>query len=159
TFEEQIARLPKSPEEARQQVHDLKKDGVDGIKAILEGGWSGHTIPRLDPGILRAIVEAAHQDSLAVVCHTGNARDVADALDAGVDGLEHGSERDIIPDAQFVKMKQMGTAYDPTLAAFEAIAMTAQGKFDLLDRTLVQQVAVPKLLQQTKHILATSSQF
>ncbi|MBZ5601199.1 MAG: amidohydrolase family protein [Acidobacteriia bacterium] len=159
SFEEQIARTPKSAEDARQQVDALKKDGVDGIKAILEGGWPGHTIPRFDPALLRAVVAAARADQLPVVCHTGNARDVSDALDAGVDGIEHGSERDILPDALFAKMKQNGTTYDPTLAVFEAIALTAQGKYDPLDRTLVQQVGPPKLLAQTKRVLAASPQF
>ncbi len=159
SFEEQLVRLPKTAEEAKQQVHELKKRGVDGIKAILEGGFAGHTIPRLDPALLKAIVEAAHADSLPVVSHTGTARDVTDALDAGVDGIEHGSEREVLPEELFARMKQKGTTYDPTLAVYEAIAMTAQGRFDPLDRTLVQQVAPPKLLQQTKKMLATSQQF
>jgi imidazolonepropionase-like amidohydrolase/ABC-type multidrug transport system permease subunit len=159
SFEAQLVRLPKSAEEAKQQVHALKKEGVDGIKAILEGGWPGHAIPRFDPTLLRAVVEAAREDALPVVCHTGNARDVADALDAGVNGIEHGSERDDIPDALFSRMKQMGVTYDPTLAVFEAIAATGQAKYELLDRSLVQQVGPPKLLEQTKHMLATSPDF
>jgi imidazolonepropionase-like amidohydrolase/ABC-type multidrug transport system permease subunit len=159
SFLEQLVRLPKNAEEAKQQVDALNKDGVDGIKAILEGGWPGHVIPRLDPELLRAIVAAAHADHLTVVCHTGGARDVADALNAGVDGIEHGSERDIIPSEMFAKMKQAGTAYDPTLAVFEAIGDTARGDFSPLDRSLVQQVAPPKLIEQSKHILAKSSQF
>jgi len=56
-------------------------------------------------------------------------------------------------------MKQKGTTYDPKLAVFEAVTASAQGKFDPLDRTLVQQVGPPKLLQQTKHMLATAPQF
>jgi imidazolonepropionase-like amidohydrolase/ABC-type multidrug transport system permease subunit len=159
SFEEQLVRLPKTPDEAKQQVHALKKDGVDGIKVILEGGWAGHSIPRFDVTLLRAVVEAARQDGLPVVCHTGNARDVADALDAGVNGIEHGSEREIIPDALFAKMKHAGVTYDPTLAVFEAIAASGQGKYYLLDRSLVQQVGPPKLLEQTKHMLSTSPQF
>src|SRR4029077_17388860 len=38
SFDEQFLRLPKSAEEARAQVNDLKQRGVDGIKVILEGG-------------------------------------------------------------------------------------------------------------------------
>ena len=82
-FQAQLVRLPKSPEEARKQVDDLKQMGVDGIKAILEGGVPGRAIPRLDPALLRAIAEQARADNLPIVCHTGNAHDVADALDAG----------------------------------------------------------------------------
>ncbi len=154
-FQAQLVRLPKSPEEARKQVDDLKQLGVDGIKAILEGGFPGHPIPRLDPVLLRAIAEQARADNLPIVCHTGNAHDVADALDAGVNGIEHGSMLDAIPQALFDRMKQMNVSYDPTLAVFEAFIATAQEKTDLLDRTLVQQVAPPKLLQSTKKMIAS----
>jgi imidazolonepropionase-like amidohydrolase/ABC-type multidrug transport system permease subunit len=154
-FEAQLVRLPKSPEEARKQVADLAKLGVDGIKAILEAGPPSQPMPRLDPAILRAIVEAAHAAGLKVVCHTGDARDVADALDARVDGIEHGSHRDIIPAALFIRMKESGTAYDPTLAVVETMIAIGQGRTDLLDRSLVQQVAPPKLLAATRKTIGS----
>ncbi len=157
-FAQQLVRLPKTPEEARKMVDDLKQLGVDGTKAILEGGYPGHVLPRLDPALLRAIAEQSRADNLPIVCHTGTAHDVADALDAGVNGIEHGSMRDAIPAALFDRMKAMGVTYDPTLAVFEAIIATAQEKTDLLDRSLVQQVGPPALLTQTKKMIA-SAQF
>src|SRR5262249_17369671 len=87
----QMGRFAKTPEEARQQVRALKQAGVDGIKAILEGGWRGKTFPKLDLTILKAIGEEARAQNLPLVVHTGNAQDVADALDAGAAGIEHGS--------------------------------------------------------------------
>lgn len=155
SFNAEFLRLPKSGDEARKMVDDLKKRGVNGIKAVLEGGWAGHSIPRLDTTILRAIVEEAHAQKLAVICHTGNAKDVADALEAGVDGIEHGSNRDAIPAELFARMKRMGTTYDPTLAVMEALADTSQGKTDLLDGPLVQQVGPKKLLDATKKLIAS----
>ena len=152
-FEAQLVRLPKTAEEARAQVDALKKLGVDGIKAILEAGPPAKPIPRLDPAILRAIAEAARADGLPIVCHTGDSRDISDALDAGVNGIEHGSHRDLIPDALLARMKQMGVAYDPTLAVVEAMIATGQGKTDPLDRSMVQQVAPPKLIQSTKKMI------
>jgi imidazolonepropionase-like amidohydrolase len=157
-FIAEFLRTPKSPDEARQMVGDLKKRGVDGIKAVLESGWPGHPMPRLDVSILRAVVEAAHAAKLPVICHTGDSKDVADALDAGVDGIEHGSNRDTIPEALFARMKQAGTTYDPTLSVMEALADTGAGKTDLLDLSLVQQVGPRKLLDATKKALV-SSQF
>jgi enamidase len=154
-FNAEFLRIPKSPEEARKMVAELKTRGVDGIKVVLEGGWTGHPMPRLDLTILRAIVEAAHAAKLAVICHTGNAKDVADALDAGVNGIEHGSNRDLIPEALFAQMKQTGTTYDPTLAVMEGLADTAAGKTDLLDRSLVQQVGPKKLLDATKKAIVS----
>jgi imidazolonepropionase-like amidohydrolase/ABC-type polysaccharide/polyol phosphate export permease len=155
TFNAEFLRVPKSTDEARKMVAELKTRGVDGIKVVLEGGTAAHPMPRLDVPILHSIVEAAHAANLKVICHTGNSKDVADALDAGVDGIEHGSNRDVIPDALFARMKQAATTYDPTLAIWEALADTADGKTDLLDRSLTQQVGPRKLLDATKKLLAS----
>ncbi len=84
---------------------------------------------------MKAIADAAHADNLPVVSHTGNARDVEDAVNAGVNGIEHGSFVDAIPEAVFAKMKQLGIAYDPTLTVVEAFTSIGQGKFDVFDRT------------------------
>jgi imidazolonepropionase-like amidohydrolase/ABC-type multidrug transport system permease subunit len=152
-FDQQFVRLPKSAEEARTQVNELKLRGVDGIKAILEGGGGSAIFNRLDPAILKAISDAAHAAKLPIVTHTGNAKDVADALDAGVDGIEHGSLRDRIPEAVFIKMKTMGVIYDPTLSVLEAMGAYVDGKTDLLDRSLVQQVVPRQFLSQVKDSL------
>src|SRR4029077_7284236 len=104
---------------------------VDGIKALLEGGGGGTVFNRLDPALLKAISEAAHSSNLPIVTHTGNAQDVSDALDAGVNGIEHGSMRDRIPEALFTRMKAMGVTYDPTLSVFEAMQAFVAGKTDL----------------------------
>jgi len=151
SFDAQFLRIPKTADEAHKYVAELKTQGVDGIKIILEGGGS---FKRMDVAILRAIADAAHEAKLPVVCHTGDARDVADAVDAGVDGIEHGSIRDAIPAEVFSKMKQRGTTYDPTLAVYDAVQFASNGRTDPLDRSLVKQVAPPNLLEATKRMLA-----
>jgi len=153
-FEAQTVRLPKTAEEARQMVDDLNKLGVDGIKVILEPGAPGHPIPRFDSTLLRAVSEEAHKDSLPVVCHVGDLRDVEDALDAKVDGIEH-SPRAPLTDALLARMKSQGVAFDPTLAVVEAIEDSAQGKTDPLDHSLVEQVAPPRLLESTRKLIAS----
>jgi imidazolonepropionase-like amidohydrolase/ABC-type multidrug transport system permease subunit len=153
SFDEQFVRLPKSAEEARAQVNDLKQRGVDGIKAILEGGGGGTVFNRLDPALLKAISDAANSAKLPIVTHTGNAQDVSDALDAGVNGIEHGAMRDRIPEALFTKMKAMGVTYDPTLTVLEAMQAFVAGKTDLLDRSLVQQVIPRQWFAQAKESL------
>jgi imidazolonepropionase-like amidohydrolase/ABC-type multidrug transport system permease subunit len=153
--EREFVRIPKTPEEAREQVDALKRAGVDGIKAVLEAGAGGRVFNRLDAGLVRAIAEQAHADGLPVVVHTGDTRDVSDALAANVDGIEHGSLREEIPDALFAQMKRQGTAYDPTLSVAEGIADFAAGKSDLLNRSLVQQVAPRTLLDATKTALTS----
>jgi ABC-2 type transport system ATP-binding protein len=154
--EREFVRLPKTPEEARAQVDALKHAGVDGIKAVLDSGAGGVVFNRLDVSIVRAIADQAHADSLPVVVHTGDSHDVSDALSARVDGIEHGSFRDDISEAVFAQMKRQGTAYDPTLSVAEGLAQFAAGHAELLDRSLVQQVAPRALLEATKTALTSA---
>jgi imidazolonepropionase-like amidohydrolase len=152
-FEAQFLRLPKTPEEAKKMVDELAQKHVDGIKTILEAGSPEYPFVRMDPSLVKAITAEAHGLHLPVVCHTGNAHDVEDAINAGVDGIEHGSMSDAIPEALFARMKQAGITFDPTLDVVEAFTALAQGKFDMLDRSLVQQVGPKKILESTRKFL------
>jgi len=151
--EEQTVRTPQTPEEARQQVDALKQLGVDGIKAILEAGQAGMLFNRMDVNILRAIAEEARAEQLPLVIHTGDSRDVADALSAGTRGIEHGSARDKIPDELFAQMKAQGVAYDPTLTALEGLTALINGSTDPLERPLVLQAAPAALIESTRKFL------
>ncbi|HEX8818010.1 MAG TPA: amidohydrolase family protein [Terriglobales bacterium] len=152
-LEKQYLRLPKTDAEARQQVDDLKSAGVNCIKAILESGAGTRVFNRLDTSILAAIAAEAHADNLPLAVHTGDARDVADALAVHANSIEHGSFREEISDALFEQMSREGTFYDPTLSVGEAFREFAAGKGDLLKRSLVQQVAPPELLRDTAEAL------
>src|SRR5207253_7305263 len=88
---------------------------------ILEAGAGGLLFNRLDVTILRAIAAEARQQKLPIVVHTGDSHDIGDALDAGVNGIEHGSVREKIPDALFARMQANAVAYDPTLTAVEGL--------------------------------------
>jgi imidazolonepropionase-like amidohydrolase/ABC-type multidrug transport system permease subunit len=149
----QFLRLPQTPDEAKEQVDALKRMKVDGIKAIMEAGAGGLHYNRLDPQLLDAIAAAARSDGLPIVVHTGDVRDVEDALKAGVSGIEHGSFRERIPDADFAFMAKNGVTYDPTLSVGEAFPQYAEGKLDLLNRSLVQQVVPKELLAGTKKMI------
>ena len=153
TFNAQFLRMPKTEDEARRMVDALKNDGVDGIKEILEAGQAGMLFQRMAVNLFDAVAQQSHQDGLPVVVHTGDAKDVADALDAKVDGIEHGSFRDQIPEALFERMKAQGTAYDPTLTVGEAFTDLAAGNLEPLQRPLVQQVGPAALLAGTKKML------
>lgn len=152
--EEQFIRLPKSSDDARKQVDDLKKAGVDCIKAVLESGnaeWGPFN--RLDTEIYDAIVAEAARDGLPSATHTGSAADVKDAVDAGTSSVEHGSMVDLIPDSSFVEMKKKGIAYDPTLSVFEALIDLRTGNPELLNRSMLQQVGPADLLASTREML------
>jgi len=153
--EKQFTRLPSSAEEARQQVDELKKQGVDCIKAVLEAGAGGRVFHRLDTGLFDAVAQAAHADDLPLAVHTGDARDVADAVRAQANSIEHGSFREAIPDEQFERMAKQGTFYDPTLSVGEGLKDFAAGKTSLLKRSLVQQVGPPELLEGTEDAMAS----
>jgi len=154
--EAQFTRIPASADEARRQVDELKNSGVDCIKAILEAGAGSRVFNRLDSAIFRAVAEESHAQGLPFAVHTGDIRDVVDAVTAGADSIEHGSFREAIPDLLFQQMVSKKTFYDPTLSIGEAFKDFAAGKTDLLKRSLVQQVGPADLIESTEKAMASA---
>jgi imidazolonepropionase-like amidohydrolase len=74
-----MQKLVDTPEEAARAVDELAKAGVDVIKAYIN----------LTPAHYRAIVEAAHRHQIRVHAHVYAEQDVRNALEAGVDVLQH----------------------------------------------------------------------
>jgi len=151
----QFVRTPASADQARSQVDDLKHSGVDGIKVVLEAGGGPIVFNRLDVSILKAIVEDAHAQGLPVAVHTGDARDVRDALMAGADSIEHGSAREVLPDTLLDQLASRHAYYDPTLSVEEALKDFAAGRTTLLKGSLVQQVGPAELLDGTERAMAS----
>jgi len=152
--EGQFVRLPKSAEEARKMVRELKAKGLDGIKAVLESGTPKAQMPRLDLAILKAICAEAKLLGLKTVVHTSKAIDVNDAFEAGADGVEHGSPSERLPDDLISRMAAAGTFYDPTLSVYEAQRMISQKDFSRLDDSLLQQAVPLDLLNSTRKLLS-----
>jgi len=151
--EAQFTRTPTSPDLARRQVDELKQAGVDCIKAVLESGGGSSVFNRLDSTVFQAIVREAHADGLPAAVHTGDVRDVMDAVGAHADSIEHGSFREAIPETVFEQMARQNAFYDPTLSVAEAFRDFTAGKTDLLKRSLVQQVGPADLLQNTEQAM------
>src|SRR4029079_17860825 len=86
----------------------------------------------------RAAADEAHAQHLPVATHTGDARDVADAVEIGASSIEHGSWRDEIEDHLLEKMAAGGIYLDPTLGVIDAYAQFFSGKSDALNGSLVQ---------------------
>ena len=150
-FDAQFLRIPKTETEARKMVDELAAKGVNAIKGVLESGVPSYRFNRMDLKLLRPVVAEAHAQKLPVAIHTGEARDVVDAVSLGADSIEHGSFRDEIPDATIAEMRTKEIAYDPTLSVVEALSDFAKGKTELLQRSLVQQVTTKELLEGTRH--------
>ena len=152
-FNDQTVQAPKTLAEARQQMLALKQRGMDAIQANLEAGQDGNLLNRMDVAILRTLSEVARAQRLAVFIHTGDARDVEDALSAGASAIEQGSVREKLSDQLFAQMKARGIAYDPALTAVEGFANLISGSLDALDRPLVLQAGPAALIASTKKFL------
>jgi imidazolonepropionase-like amidohydrolase len=74
-------------------VRERAERGVDVIKVMASGGnmtpGPQPYEPQFGAGALRAIADEAHRHGLPVIAHAHSARSIADAVAAGVDGIEH----------------------------------------------------------------------
>src|SRR5213596_2107090 len=110
------------PEEIRKAVRFEVKNGADVIKADVSGGVLSLAdevdTPQLTPAEMAALVDESHRlrKKVAVHCHGDQA--AREAIDAGVDSIEHGS---FMKPATITLMKSKGTFLTPTLMATEWI--------------------------------------
>jgi len=152
----QLVRTPKTPEDARREVHGLKKAGVDGVAAMLEDGWGeGAVSDRLDLLLARSVAEEARAQHLPVAIHTGSAVDVADAVEIGATSIEGGSWRDALPGTLLDRMAKQGVYYDPMLSVAEAYGRYYGGKSEGLSNSLVEQAVAPGVLAATRALVGS----
>src|SRR5262249_36127503 len=142
----QMAAAYSVPSDAAARVDALAAQGVDGIKAVLESGGASILFERLDLTVFDAVVKAAKAHKLPIVVHTGAPQDVKDAIDRDVAGIEHGSMRDVIPEAVLQEMVSKGVRYDPTLVVLESIIRVARRDVSIIEDALVRQTIPAKLL-------------
>ena len=80
----------------RQLVQEVKQGGGDFIKLMISGLMDFNQFGRitsepLAAAQLREMVRIAHGEGFAVMAHANGAETVLNALDAGVDSIEHGA--------------------------------------------------------------------
>jgi imidazolonepropionase-like amidohydrolase len=107
-----------SPDEMRRVVREIIRAGADNIKVATSGGVmsprSDPTRPHLRPAELEVLVEEARAAGVHVLAHAQATEGIRNAIEAGIDSIEHG----IFLDEETVdRMKQMGTWLVPTLMA------------------------------------------
>src|SRR5213595_889210 len=115
------------PDAIRKAVRSEVKNGADVIKAAVSGGVLSLAdevdTPQFTPAEVAALVDETHRlrKKVAVHCHGDQA--AKDAIEAGVDSIEHGS---FLKPETLQLMKTKGTYLVPTLMATEWIL----GKLD-----------------------------
>src|SRR6266850_5630477 len=119
--------IANGPDEIRKAVRFEVKNGADVIKAAVSGGVLSLAdevdTPQFTPAEIAALVDETHRlrKKVAVHCHGDQAGH--DAIEAGVDSIEHGS---FLKPETLTLMKNKGTYLTPTLMATEWI----MGKID-----------------------------
>lgn len=110
------------PDAIRKAVRFEVKNGADVIKAAVSGGVLSLAdevdTPQLTPPEMAALVDESHRlrKKVAVHCHGDQA--AKEAIEAGVDSIEHGS---FLKPETLTLMKNKGTYLTPTLMATEWI--------------------------------------
>jgi imidazolonepropionase-like amidohydrolase len=105
-------------EECRSAVRYQMKWGADVIKICTSGGVLSESdpvdVPQLTPDELKAIMSEAHAWKRKVAAHSHGDLAARQAIDAGVDSIEHGS---FLSDETFRLMKEKGVYLVPTRMA------------------------------------------
>src|SRR5881396_1174883 len=110
------------PDEIRKAVRFEVKNGANVIKAAVSGGVLSLAdevdTPQFTPAEMAALVDESHRlrRKVAVHCHGDQA--AREAIEAGVDSIEHGS---FMKPETLAMMKKKGTYLTPTLMASEWI--------------------------------------
>src|SRR6476660_4244268 len=119
--------IANGPDEIRKAVRFEVKNGADVIKAAVSGGVLSHTdevdTPQLTPAEMAAVVDESHRLRKKVAVHCHGDQVAREAIEAGVDSIEHGS---FMKRETLTLMKKKGIFLTPTLMASEWI----MGKID-----------------------------
>src|SRR6267154_1402196 len=119
--------IANGPDEIRKAVRFEVKNGADVIKAAVSGGVLSLAdevdTPQLTPAEMAALVDESHRLRRKVAVHWHGDQAAKEAIEAGVDSIEHGS---FMKPETLAMMKTKGTYLVPTLMATEWIL----GKLD-----------------------------
>lgn len=114
--------IANGPDEIRKAVRFEVKNGADVIKAAVSGGVLSLTdevdTPQLTPAEIAALVDESHRLRKKVAVHCHGDQVAREAIEAGVDSIEHGS---FMKPETLAMMKKKGTFLTPTLMASEWI--------------------------------------
>lgn len=119
------------PDELVEEVRTQARAGDGWVKIV--GDWidrdAGDLRPLWPADVAAAAIEAAHEEGARVTAHCFDEQSVTELVDAGIDGIEHGTGLD---DATIATMAERGVSLVPTLVnidTFPAIAAAGEAKF------------------------------
>lgn len=122
-----------SPEQGRIRVREHKRRGADLIKMMPSGGIaSTGDDPHqqlMTNDEMKAVVDTAHALGMKVAAHIYPDDAIYNAVQAGVDSVEHGS---FATARTFALMKQRGTYLVPTLTVYDVFYKVARDRPELL---------------------------
>ena len=107
------AQMISGVEEARRAVREQIGHGADLIKVYAD--WQ---TPTLTVEEMRVIVEEAHKLNRKVAAHASTAEGIRNAVNAGVDSIEHGHHAD---QKDLELMKEKGVYLVPTVGGVDAM--------------------------------------
>ncbi|WP_282005905.1 amidohydrolase family protein [Propioniciclava sinopodophylli] len=119
------------PDGLVEEVRTQARAGDGWVKIV--GDWidrdAGDLRPLWPADVAAAAIEAAHDEGARVTAHCFDEQSVTELVDAGIDGIEHGTGLD---DATIATMAERGVSLVPTLVnidSFPAIAAAGEAKF------------------------------
>lgn len=134
------------PHEMTKGVREQIRRGASWIKIAISGGIAdthgaiGNSQMSIEE--LRAAMETAHQRGIKVTAHASSASAINDALDAGIDCIEHGF---MLNETVIRKMKDKGVYLVPTIVVTQAGAMEFFRKIGSPDWYLARVASVGKV--------------
>lgn len=118
-----LGREADGPDALRRAAREEIKAGASCIKLMASGGVYGHAeepgSPQLTVEEMRPAVEEAHKAGRKVAAHAYSVEAINNAVEAGVDSVEHGSflDRETIE-----RMREQRTYLVPTMSVYAAMA-------------------------------------
>ncbi len=118
------------PEACRAAVRQLRSAGADLIKTSATGGVYGQAVgeapgaSELSLAELEAIVDEAQRFDLDVAAHAVGREGIENAIEAGVNTIEHGN---LMDEASIERLVTENLAYDATLFVYGRIAEGGNG--------------------------------
>lgn len=118
-----LGREADGPDAVRHAAREEMKAGATCIKLMASGGVYGHAeepgSPQLTVEEMRAAVEEAHKGGRKVAAHAYSVAAIQNALEAGVDSIEHGS---FLDRETAERMRERGTYLLPTISVYQAMS-------------------------------------